>query len=101
MERLAKPADAKPEKPLRIAVIGCENSSFWFPVRDGALAAAQSLKSLNTDVRWIAPKQDLTAEVVGPIIQSLMDEGVDGIAVVIEQRELVPAVNRAVQAASL
>jgi len=98
MERLAKPDDAKPEKPLRIAVIGCENSSFWFPVRDGVLAAAQSLKSLNTDVRWIAPKQDLTAEVVGPIIQSLMDDRVDGIAVVIEQRELVPAVNRAVQA---
>ncbi|MBN1894045.1 substrate-binding domain-containing protein [bacterium] len=98
MERLAKPADARPEKPLRIAVIGCENSSFWFPVRDGALAAAGSLKSLNTEVRWIAPKQDLTAEVVGPIIQSLMDEGVDGIAVVIEQRELVPAVNRAVHA---
>jgi len=98
MERLAKPEDAKPGKPLRIAVIGCENSSFWFPVRDGALAAAQSLKSLDTDVRWIAPKQDLTAEVVGPIIQSLADEGVDGIAVVIEQRELVPAVNRAVQA---
>jgi methyl-accepting chemotaxis protein/ABC-type sugar transport system substrate-binding protein len=98
MERLAKPADAKPGKPLRIAVIGCENSSFWFPVRDGALAAAQSLKALDTDVRWIAPKQDLTAAVVGPIIQSLVDEGVDGIAVVIEQRELVPTVNRAVQA---
>jgi methyl-accepting chemotaxis protein/ABC-type sugar transport system substrate-binding protein len=98
MQRLAKPMDAQTPKALRLAVIGCENSSCWYPVRDGALAAAESLKPFNVTVRWIAPKQDLTAEVCAPIIQSLIDEKVDGIAAIIEQRELVPHINRAVEA---
>jgi methyl-accepting chemotaxis protein len=100
IQRLASPMDALPGagKPLRLAVIGCENSSFWFPVRDGVLAAAESLKPRNVSVEWIAPKKDLTAEVCGPIIQSLIDERVDGIATIVEQRELVPLINRAVRA---
>ena len=96
--RLAKPMGAPSRKPLRLAVIGCENSSFWYPVRDGVLAAAESLKSYNVTVQWIAPKKDLTAEVCAPILQSLIDERVDGIATIVEQRELVPHINRAVKA---
>jgi methyl-accepting chemotaxis protein len=98
LERLAKPMGAPGGKPLRLAVIGCENSSFWYPVRDGVLAAAESLKPYNATVQWIAPKKDLTAEVCAPILQSLIDERVDGIAVIVEQRELVPTINRAVKA---
>ncbi len=98
IQRLAKPMNAPAGKSLRLAVIGCENSSFWYPVRDGVLAAAETLKPYNVSVRWIAPKKDLTAEVCAPILQSLIDEHVDGIATIVEQRELVPAVNRAVEA---
>ena len=98
VQRLAKPMDAPAGKALRLAVIGCENSSFWYPVRDGVKAAAESLKPHNVTVQWIAPKQDLTAEVCAPILQSLIDERVDGIATIVEQRELVPAINRAVEA---
>jgi methyl-accepting chemotaxis protein/ABC-type sugar transport system substrate-binding protein len=97
-QRLAAPMNAPVGKPLRLAVIGCENSSFWYPVRDGVLAAAESLKPYNVTVQWIAPKQDLTAEVCAPILQSLIDEHVDGIATIVEQRELVPFINRAVGA---
>ena len=51
-----------PEKPLRIAFLSFQNNPFWFPVRDGALAAKEYLKNFNTTVDYIVMGEDMTAD---------------------------------------
>ncbi len=102
LERLARPVDKASEKPLRIAVLGREDSAFWFPVRDGALRAKEELKSYNTTVEWIVPpeaqeRKDFGASVYGKVIESLIEQGYDGIATIAADRELVPYINHAVE----
>ena len=50
--------------PLRIAFLSFQNNPFFFPVRDGALAAAKYLKEQNTTVDYTVLGDNLTAEAV-------------------------------------
>jgi methyl-accepting chemotaxis protein len=97
--RRAKPIRAA-KKPLRIAVLGREESTFWDPVRAGVLAAAAELEKFNATVQWIVPESDknFSVETRGPAIQSFIDEGWSGIATDVFDRELIPYINRAVSA---
>jgi len=102
LERLAKPVDKNSEKPLRIAVLGREDSAFWFLVRDGALKAIEELKSYNVTAEWIVPpeareKKDFSASVYGKAIESLIEQGYDGIATISPDRALVTYINHAVE----
>ncbi len=102
-DRLAKPVDKRSSKPLRIGVLGCENSPFWVPVKDGALKAGKELRKRNVVVEWILPEgdglnKDLSGEVYGPLVDDLVAKKYDGIVVVSVDRELIPHINRAVQA---
>jgi methyl-accepting chemotaxis protein len=102
-DRLAKPVDKKPTKQLRIGVLGCENSPFWMPVKDGALKAGELLRRSNTTVEWILPQgdglnKDLSGEVYGPLLDELVEKRYDGIVVVSVDKDLIPHINRAVQA---
>ncbi len=102
-DRLAKPVDQKPRKQLRIGVLGCENSPFWTPVKEGALRAAALLRKSNTIVEWIIPQgdsinKDLSGEVYGPMLDELVEKRYDGIVVVSVDKDLIPHINQAVQA---
>lgn len=103
LDRLAKPADKKPQKPLRIAVLGRESSAFWNPVKQGALTAAEKLRPHNVSVDWIYPEKarennDYSASVYGAAIESTVSQGYDAIATVVVDRHLIPYINRAVRA---
>lgn len=71
-----------PSKPLRIAFLSFQNNPFWFPVRDGAQAAAAYLKNFNATVDYIVMGDDLTADRVISAIETCIAKQYDGIAVV-------------------
>lgn len=101
-QRLAKPVDKIPEKPLKIAVLGREDSSFWIPVKEGTLSAAQKLREKNAIVEWIVPEQarlnkDFSAPVYGKELERLVEEGYHGIATVVVDRNLVSMINQVVE----
>lgn len=71
-----------PAKPIRIAFLSFQNNPFWFPVRDGALAAAEYLKNFNCTVDYIVMGDDLTADRVVSAMETAIAKSYDGIAVV-------------------
>ena len=94
-----KPLGRSP-RSLRIAVLGLDDSPFWAPVRTGALAAAEELAGCNASVRWIVPESDhgFDLSLRGPVIDALIGEGYDAIASILYSNDLLPYLNRAVDA---
>lgn len=87
-----------PSKPLRIAFLSFQNNPFWFPVRDGALAAKKYLESKNTTVDYIVMGDDLTAERVVAAMETAIAKSYDGIAVVPIFDGTEKVINRATEA---
>jgi len=96
-ELRVKPFRPSPH-PLRIAVVGREESAFWAPVKAGVLAADQSLREYNARVDWIVPEADKTPniDIRGPLLEKLVEQGYQAIALDIPQQRLVPYINRVI-----
>lgn len=71
-----------PEKPIRLAFLNFQNNPFWFPVKDGAMAAKEYLANFNATVDYIVIGDDLTADRVVAAMESAITQQYDGIAVV-------------------
>ena len=71
-----------PDRQLRLAFLSFQNNPFWFPVRDGALAAKEYLAHFNTTVDYIVMGEDLTADRVTAAVEAAIAQQYDGIAVV-------------------
>jgi ribose transport system substrate-binding protein len=71
-----------PAKPIRIAFLSFQNNPFWFPVRDGALAAKKYLAERSCTVDYIVMGDDLTADRVVAAMETAIAKQYDGIAVV-------------------
>lgn len=88
-------------RPVRIAVLGREESRFWEPVRAGVLAAASELRAYNATVEWIVPEThrgQISLEARARKIDELIQAGYDAIATDVFDNELVPCINRAIAA---
>jgi methyl-accepting chemotaxis protein len=87
-------------RPLRIAIVGLEDDPFWYPVRDGARAAAVELRPLGAEVEWIVLEPDKAFDLPVRIetIDELVRRGYDAIATPIAETGIVACVNRAVAA---
>jgi diguanylate cyclase (GGDEF)-like protein len=98
LERRAKPLGPS-RRPLRIAILGIDDGSFWEPVRLGVLAAAEELASYNATVEWIIPEtgHEFAIATRGREVEMLVEKGYDGIATPIYDPDLVPYLNRAVE----
>jgi diguanylate cyclase (GGDEF)-like protein len=85
---------------LRIAVLGLEDTPFWTPVRNGVLAAAEELAACNASVDWIVPERDKGFDLAlrGPVVDALVRDGYDAIASALHSQDLLPYLNRAVDA---
>jgi diguanylate cyclase (GGDEF)-like protein len=85
-------------KHLRIALMGIEDGSFWEPVKQGVMAAAQDLEACNATVEWMVPEKgfDFDVETRGQAIERLAEEGYDAIATPVYDSDLVPYLNRAI-----
>jgi methyl-accepting chemotaxis protein len=96
-ERRAKPLKPSP-RPLRIAVLGRDESRFWDPIHAGVMAAAKELSANNATVEWILPEggnlpPNLTMR--GSAIDQLIKEGYHAIATDVFENGLIPYINRA------
>jgi len=91
-----KAVNQLPDKPLRIAFLSFQNNPFWFPVRDGALAAKEYLANYNTTVDYIVMGEDMTSDRVVAAMEGAIAKEYDAIAVIplFDGTELV--INRAV-----
>jgi ribose transport system substrate-binding protein len=87
-----------PSKHLRIAFLSFQNNPFWFPIRDGALAAKEYLKNFNTTVDYIVMGDDLKADYVVAAMETAIAKKYDGIAVVPVFDGIDMVTNRAVAA---
>jgi methyl-accepting chemotaxis protein len=87
------------DRPIRIGFIGVEDDPFWYPLRDGALAAAAELKPLGGQVEWILmPGKDFDLANRTAKIDQLVEQQYDAIITNIAESALVESVNRAVAA---
>lgn len=102
LDRLAKPINKENENPIKIAVLGQENSIFWNPVREGVLAAGRDLALYHVTVDWIYPEAarlstEISAETYGPVMEKCLEEGYMGIACIPSDPAMVNYINRAVE----
>ncbi len=92
------PVDKKPDKQIRILVIGLENNPFWIPVKQGVMDAAKELASKNCVVDWVIPGDQHTTDVFGNAIDAGVAQEYDAIATIAGEEGIVPFINRAVDA---
>ena len=98
-KQYAQPVEKMPENPLKIMVLGKEDSVFWYPVRDGVLAAAKELERFNVKVEWIPQETEdfvTKASDLEPHFDRLISEGYDGLSIVLHDKEIVPYINKIV-----
>ncbi len=99
-ERRARPVKPSPH-PLRIAVLGRNESRFWEPVYGGVATATAELKGNNAIVEWILPegeKMQPNLEKRGETIENLVKAGYHAIITDIFNNSLIPYINRAIAA---
>lgn len=99
----AKPIK-KSDKAIKIGVLGIEGDYFWELFKKGVLSAKSVLSNYNVQIDWIIAegikkngKADLSAEVFGPAIDSLITKKYNGILVGVFDKNLVPYINKAVE----
>jgi methyl-accepting chemotaxis protein len=101
IKRLVKPVDKPSPKPLRIAVLGKEDTAYWIPIHNGVMAASDKLSSYNVTVNWIIPENHNGKEkinqtdIYGPAFESLIEDGYDAIATLVFDQNMVQYINRA------
>ena len=91
-------AVANGKGPLRIAFLSFQNNPFWVPVTEGAKAAADYLRSRNTQVDYVDLGDTLNAEAVISGIEGAVAQKYDGIVVVPIFDGTERAINEAVDA---
>lgn len=101
-DRLAKSVENRAGRPLRIAVLGREESDFWYDVKAGVLAVKQTLAGYHTEVAWKVPAEniqnaEITEKIYGQYFDRLVDEKWDAIAVILSDKAMIPHINRAVE----
>ena len=100
-KQYAQPVEKMPEKSIKIMVLGKEDSVFWYPVRDGVLAAAKELERFNVKVEWIPQetKDYVTrASDLEPYFDQVTAEGYHGLAIIATDSGMVPYINKIVDA---
>jgi ABC-type sugar transport system substrate-binding protein len=96
-ERRAKPVKAAVQ-PIRIAVLGRNDSPFWEPVRTGVMAAAEELRPFNATVEWLIPEPERKVKLQARIqcLETCVQQGYHAIVLDLHDQRLVHPVNRAV-----
>jgi len=99
--RRSSPLPSNVGRPLRLAIVGREDSKYWDTVRDGVMAATEKLRPYNVTVDWLVPPEnrsrgDISIEVYGPVLESAVSQKYDGMATGVFHKDYIPYINRAV-----
>ncbi|RPJ87329.1 MAG: hypothetical protein EHM18_01670 [Acidobacteria bacterium] len=99
--RRSSPLPSKAGRPLRLAIIGREDSKYWDAVREGVTVAAEKLMPYNVTVEWMIPPEnrtsgDISTAVYGPLLDSVVSKKYDGMATGVFHKDYIPYINRAV-----
>jgi methyl-accepting chemotaxis protein len=102
-EKMAKPLVERSQKPIRIAVLGRDDTAFWISILAGVKEAMKTLKDHNVSIDCFAPKEvhqinDITIEIYGPVIDSVIERKYDGLVTMAPQKAFVAYINKAVDA---
>ena len=97
----AVPLIDKVTKPLRIAVIGRDETAFWLSVRQGVEEAIRTLEKHNVTVDFLVPEEvyhlhDIKTEFYGPLIEKVIEQQYDGLVTVAPEKGFIPYINKAV-----
>jgi methyl-accepting chemotaxis protein len=98
-DHYAKPIQKISKEPLKIIVLGRENSSFWYPVREGVLAAGRELEPFNVKVEWTLPEtktNEIKASDFKQYFDRVIAEGYHGLSTISPDKEMVPYINKIV-----
>ena len=97
-----QPAQNVSAKPIKIAMVTL-GFEFFNQVKAGVNAASKVLGSHHVQVDWLMPKGavngqhvDISAELYGPYLESLSQQGYDAIGICIADSGMIPYVNRIV-----
>ena len=88
-------------KPLRIAVIGRDETAFWASVRQGVEEAIRTLEKHNVTIDFLVPEEvyhlhDIKTEFYGPLIEKVIEQKYDGLVTVAPEKGFIPYINKAV-----
>ncbi|HDQ46423.1 MAG TPA: hypothetical protein ENN17_13145, partial [bacterium] len=102
LKRLAAPLPNPQTRPLRLVILGRDDSDFWKPVQEGALAACEKLKAFNCQAEWIVPEECHRQKtfILNAFLETLekqIDEKAAGIAMVSANNAMIPIINTAVK----
>ncbi|MBN1782913.1 substrate-binding domain-containing protein [bacterium] len=100
--KMAKPLIDKAPRPLRIAVLGRDDTAFWISILTGVKEAMRTLDKHDVTIDVYAPKEvhrvnDITIEIYGPVIDALIEQRYDGFVTMAPQKSFIPYLNRAVE----
>jgi methyl-accepting chemotaxis protein len=100
-EKMAIPLIDTAAKPLRIAVIGRDETAFWLSVRQGVEEAIKKLEKHNVTVDFLVPEEvyqlhDIRTEFYGPLIEKVIENQYDGLVTVAPEKGFIPYINKAV-----
>lgn len=99
--KMAVPLIETAAKPLRIAVIGRDETAFWSSVRQGVEQAIETLEKHNVTVDFLVPEEvyqehDIRTEFYGPLIEKVIESRYDGLVTVAPEKGFIPYINKAV-----
>lgn len=99
--KLAKPLDSMAAKPLRIAVLGRDDTAFWKSIKRGVEEAINTLRDHPVVIDWIVPDEvrkihRLTAEVYGPAMEKIIKNRYNGLVTMASDHDFIPYINKAV-----
>ncbi len=98
-DHYTKPVQKMSKKPLKIMVLGRESSAFWYPVREGVLAAGRELEPFNVKVEWTLPESktnEIKASDFKPYFERVIAEEYHGLSTIAHDKEMVPYINKIV-----
>jgi len=102
-KKLARPMPKASPEPVRIAVLGRDDTAFWQAVAVGQNDSIALLKSQDVIIDLIIPEKvriinDITTDIYGPVIDEIIEKKYNGLVTMAPNADFVPYIHKAVDA---
>lgn len=102
-EKLARPMSKVSPEPIRIAVLGRDDTAFWQAIAVGQNDAIKLLNTRDVTIDLIIPEKvrvinDITTDIYGPVIDEIIDKKYNGLVTMAPNETFIPYIHKAVNA---